>query len=271
MKIAFSTLGCPDWSWGEIVAAAKDLGYDGLEIRGIQGEFHLNSAKPFLPDRINGTKQHLQEINLSISCLTSACYLYLKKEQEAIIKDGMEYIEIASRLNVPFVRVLGDKEPQITEPVDDALVCEGLKILGDYAAQRNVTILMETNGVYADSQRISSVIERVNHPHVAVLWDVHHPYRFMNEQFTYTWQQLAPYIKYLHIKDSVQEGERIRYRLLGEGDLPLGDLAVVLKKGGYQGWASLEWVKKWHPDLEEPGIVFPQFVHAFKKIFGDSN
>jgi len=35
MKIGFSTLGCPDWTLSEILATAKDLGYNGVEIRGI--------------------------------------------------------------------------------------------------------------------------------------------------------------------------------------------------------------------------------------------
>ena len=33
MKVSFSTLGCPEWSWAEITSMAKDLGFDGIEIR----------------------------------------------------------------------------------------------------------------------------------------------------------------------------------------------------------------------------------------------
>ena len=35
MKIAFSTLGCPDFDWSDIYSMAKDLGFDGIEIRGL--------------------------------------------------------------------------------------------------------------------------------------------------------------------------------------------------------------------------------------------
>lgn len=34
MKIAFSTLGCPDFSWTDIYPMAKDFHFDGIEIRG---------------------------------------------------------------------------------------------------------------------------------------------------------------------------------------------------------------------------------------------
>ena len=35
MKLAFSTVGCPDFQWSEIYSMAKDLGFDGIEVRGL--------------------------------------------------------------------------------------------------------------------------------------------------------------------------------------------------------------------------------------------
>ena len=40
MKLAFSTIGCPNWSYDEVVSTASDLGYDGFEVRGIGGEIY---------------------------------------------------------------------------------------------------------------------------------------------------------------------------------------------------------------------------------------
>ena len=34
MRISFSTLGCPDFSWVDIYTMAKDFKFDGIEIRG---------------------------------------------------------------------------------------------------------------------------------------------------------------------------------------------------------------------------------------------
>ena len=47
MKIAFSTLGCPDFSWSDIYSMAKDLGFDGIEIRGLGNEIFAVKAQPF--------------------------------------------------------------------------------------------------------------------------------------------------------------------------------------------------------------------------------
>src|SRR4030095_11960612 len=38
MKLAFTTLACPGWSLEQAVAAARQYGYEGLELRLIDGE-----------------------------------------------------------------------------------------------------------------------------------------------------------------------------------------------------------------------------------------
>jgi hypothetical protein len=32
----------------------------------------------------------------------------------------------------------------------------------------------------------------------------------------------------------------------------------LLADGGYQGWVSVEWEKRWHPEIEEPEVALPQ-------------
>src|ERR1700722_12678316 len=43
--LSFSTLGCPDWSFKQIVDFAAAHGYDGIELRGIQREMELTKVK----------------------------------------------------------------------------------------------------------------------------------------------------------------------------------------------------------------------------------
>ena len=44
MKLAFSTLGCPEWNLDQILAAARESGYEGVEWRGYQAEMELPRA-----------------------------------------------------------------------------------------------------------------------------------------------------------------------------------------------------------------------------------
>src|ERR671933_606661 len=45
--LSFSTLGCPDWSFTQIVSFAKENNYDGIEIRGIKRELDLAKCPEF--------------------------------------------------------------------------------------------------------------------------------------------------------------------------------------------------------------------------------
>ena len=51
MKISFSTLGCPRWSWREILATACDLGYGGVEVRGVGNDISVPSIPWTKPRR----------------------------------------------------------------------------------------------------------------------------------------------------------------------------------------------------------------------------
>jgi fatty-acyl-CoA synthase len=265
MKLAFSTLGCPDWSWPEIYAMAKDLGYDGIEIRGLGQEIRAAKARPFTEQELPRTLEHLASLGLEVTCFTAGLCLKDQENRKEVLAEGFEYLDLAARAGVPYIRVLADRSPAPESPVDDAVVAATLAVLASYAEYRGVTILVETNGVYSDSKRLRQLVETVASPNVAVLWDVHHPYRFANESVAETYQNLAPYIRYVHVKDSVIEDGNLRYRLMGQGDLPVREALDILAANGYEGYVSLEWVKRWSRELEDAAVVFPQFIHYMRE------
>ena len=268
MKTAFSTLGCPDWNWDVILATAKDMGFNGIEIRGIANEIYAPKIPEFQPRRITDSAARLNKMNIEISCLTSACYLYDKQTGDRMIAEGKEYIDLAEELNVPFVRVLGDKDPQPGKDIDDGYVASSLKKMCSYAKGRGVTVLIETNGVFGDSRRMLKLLELVDDDSLGVLWDVHHPYRYFSESPEFTWSLLGDRIKYLHVKDSVMQPDgKIKYKMMGYGDVPLEETAALLQSSGYDGYVTLEWVKRWYSELEEPGVVFMQFKSYMNRKF----
>jgi hypothetical protein len=57
--IAFSTLGCPAWSWKQILETADRLGYAALELRGIAGEMDLPKVLELSGSRLAETKKDL--------------------------------------------------------------------------------------------------------------------------------------------------------------------------------------------------------------------
>lgn len=265
MKISFSTLGCPEWSWEDMLSTAKDIGFDGIEIRGIGNELYAPKVKQFSDENIELTKKKLDKIGLEIPCLTSACYLYDKENIEKHMKEGMDYIQLAAKLGTPYVRVLGDAQPQPGN-VDIDFVIFNLKKLAERAQEYGVKLLIETNGVFADSKVLKGLLEAVNSESVGVLWDVHHPVRFFKESIEDTYETLKNYICFIHVKDSVMADGVVKYKMMGYGDIPVKGVVRLLKENDFKGYISLEWVKRWCLDLEEPGIVFAHFAGYMKSL-----
>ena len=68
MKLAFSTLGCPDWDITRIAETAGQLGYDGVELRAVSGSLDLLSRAEFTAKEIGKTKAYFEEHGVEICC-----------------------------------------------------------------------------------------------------------------------------------------------------------------------------------------------------------
>src|SRR5260370_26917523 len=71
--LAFTTLACPDWSWEQAIQRAVEYGYQGLELRGVEGEMDLTKAAPFTASPLPATKRELKKRGLAIPCLDTSC------------------------------------------------------------------------------------------------------------------------------------------------------------------------------------------------------
>lgn len=266
MKLSFSTLGCPGWSWDEIFAVAKDLGMDGIEIRGIEDEMFAPATRPLCPENLEATKERLAEAGLEVPMLTSACCLGAG-DTAAFVAEAKAYVDLAARLGSQYVRVMCTATPQPVEtdlPQAKRLYGE----LAEYAGGTGVRVLIETNAVLADSAVLKEFLEGVPEEGSGVLWDIHHPFRYFGESPAKTYANVGGHVRYIHVKDSVMGPNGAEYRMMGYGDVPVYDALSLLQKEGYDGFVSLEWVKRWCPDLEEPGIVFAHYASYMRFLLG---
>jgi sugar phosphate isomerase/epimerase len=53
--------------------------------------------------------------------------------------------------------------------------------------------------------------------------------------------------------------------LLGEGEIPVKQGLRMLKRSGYDDFISVEWEKKWHPEIPEPEVAFPQHLAVLEE------
>lgn len=260
MKISFSTLACPDFEWSDIYSMAKDFNFDGIEIRGLGSDIFSVKSNPFTDAQLPNTVAKLKKLHLEIPCLSSgACLKFFDKSEENI-KEITDYAKLANKLGTSYIRILADLEPFPDGEVDDEKIIAELKKLVPVAEEYNVTLLVETNGVYSDTKRLKNVLDKVESRKVAALWDMHHPYRFADEAPEETVANLGEYIKYVHTKDSVRKDGNIEYKLMGEGDMPIKEMLEALKSIGYNGYVSLEWVKRWSNNLCDAGVVVPHYA-----------
>src|SRR5580704_4141583 len=111
IPLAFSTLGCPAWEWKKILDFATQHGFAAIELRGLEGKMDLPALPLFAADRIEQTKKEILASNLKIACVSSSAQMYMEDpaKREAQLSDARRFIDLASTLESPFVRVFGGK------------------------------------------------------------------------------------------------------------------------------------------------------------------
>ena len=50
--------------------------------------------------------------------------------------------------------------------------------------------------------------------------------------------------------------------LVGQGDVSIRPIVKKLISDSYDGYFSLEWEKKWHPELEDMPVALEHFINV---------
>lgn len=270
MKLSFSTVGCPKWSWSDIVTCAVDLGYNGIEIRGVGDDLFLPDARVFQPENLPKTRADLEKHGLAVSCLASDVLLHNPTQDAQATLE--RYISLAQGLGAKGIRVLGDTWGEPGQNVDAALAEERLNALAPLAENAGIELWIETNGIWADTTRLRAMLDRIASPAVGVVWDIHHPVRYFNESPEATAANIGALTRHVHVKDSdINESGELVYKMLGYGSLPVMPCLKALHALGYGGYVSMEWVKRWNQDLEDAGIVFSHFAYQMRRYLSQLN
>ena len=88
MKLAFSTLGCPDWSWEQILKNAKEMGFDGFEIRSLEGEMRPERMARFMPGQQQDTLRDLKNVGLAITDIGTSATFHDPAGYDAAVEEG---------------------------------------------------------------------------------------------------------------------------------------------------------------------------------------
>ena len=81
MKLSFSTRGWMDLSWEEMMQAALDMGFSGIEVYNLpKMEAMLDRSGPFHKYQTAATVRQLKEKKLQIPCFDTPCDLSAEEE-----------------------------------------------------------------------------------------------------------------------------------------------------------------------------------------------
>jgi sugar phosphate isomerase/epimerase len=262
MKLAFSTLGCHEWSIDQIIDAARTNGFEGVELRHYNGSLDLLAVLSRFPGGPAGFRRQLQRAGVELCCLDTSVVL---SSPGTSISDGEQMIDLALALGAPYVRVFGG-DVQDDEAREECLkrAADKLSRLGRRAAQRGLRVLLETHDAFSTGAQVAELLDIVGDEGVGALWDLHHPVR-LGESPDRTARLIAARTYHTHVKDSKKD---TGYTFLGEGDIPLDDLVRHLHQAGYGGYLCLEWEKAWHPELPGPEVAFPQAAKYLSDLLG---
>ena len=110
-------------------------------------------------------------------------------------------------------------------------------------------------------------MKAASHPKVGLVWDVSNMWTITKEPPVDVYKKLKKYIYHTHIKDAKMVDGKLRYTLLGQGEVPIFEAINVLSKSGYKGYYSFEWEKLWHPEIAEPEIALADYAKVMKEQF----
>jgi sugar phosphate isomerase/epimerase len=259
--LAFSTLAFPDASLAQALSLGRSCGYDAVELRLIDGAL----IDPLMPAAARRTVKHaVESAGLPVVAVDSSIKLTEPGPEAA--RELAAFLELASDWEAPLVRVFGGPLPASERSRDRAaaLAQAGRVLAGAVgrAEQLGVRIGVETHDSFAASAVVAELLAVAESPWLGAVWDSHHPHR-VGERPAQVYRNLGSRLLLAQVKDARRAPERAdgwQLVLLGAGEVPVEEMIALLIAHGYTGPISVEWEKRWHPEIEPAEIALPQHL-----------
>ncbi len=251
MKFSFKTDMVPDLTFEEVCNTARDYGFSGFEICGIDVSAAVGGL--FDPYSAAGARRKLVNRHISVPVL----YCPEAVGEAADTKLIKKYIETAGYSAIPFVRVtISDKAglPDIKQLLDPVM---------PLTEELGVTLLFSTTGSYSDTSKVIELINMFGCGSVGASWDIAETFFTARETAEKTIQTLGAYICNVHIGDR-SDGRSV---LTGDGELPVDEFLFALRSLNYEGFICVDE----NDEIKNTDIVFTHFVNFMnRKTSSDS-
>lgn len=290
MKISGHTMGTPEYTVIEAIKLFHDIGIEGAEIV-IQDGYCSGISCACSKEELALVKKAAEENRIEISCLTPYNSYFNSLDDQirtAEIDAILKVIDACEYLGAHFIRIYGGnlQAGDTTNLLERrAKLVESMQFLGERAAEKDVTLLIENhfNTMAVSAKETVDLIREIDHPAVRILYDQANLNFTEQEDYKAAIEIQQQYVDYMHVKDLVfkegvafnssevshpDESERNVYtRIVGEGIIPWAEILKMVKEYGYDGWLSLEYERRWHPDdIPDASIGMKKSAEYLKKI-----
>ncbi len=291
-RIAGHTMGTPEYTVPEAIELFHRIGLDGAEIV-IQDGYRSGLPTDCPEETLQQVKECAKKNHIEICALTpynshfNALDETLRQAEIAAIERVIGYCEF---LGAKFIRIYGGNiapgEEDHWAQKHHKLV-ESMRYLGDRAGEKGVTLVIENhfNTMTLSARQTADTIRDIGNDHVRILYD--------QANLAFTGQEDYPeaiaiqrgLVAYMHVKDLVFKGQNKAFissddvshpdedsrnvitRIVGDGVLDWPKILAGMKETGYDGWLSLEYERRWHPnDIPDASIGMRKSADYLKAI-----
>ena len=247
---AFSSLGCVELTFDEILALALNYGLDAVELRGLDGSLDIPACLAQAYDSPEAFADHTRRSCVRVISFDTS--LRLIGNTPADRHAFLQFIPWAEALGVPRLRIFDGGRKTLT----DEDLAEALDTLVWWNSLRRekgwrTDLMIEAHDALVSTPAIRSFLAAAPSG-TSLLWDAHHTWRKGGETFADTWGAIRDTVVHIHVKDSVtilSGGHPYAYVLPGQGEFPMSALLDILRRDSFTGPVSFEWERLWHPEL----------------------
>ena len=269
MKISYTTLGCPEWTIDRVIDAAVASKYDAIDFRGYLDVVEIIESPHFRGESLREMAKRVT--GLEVSCLSSGTSMTspTAAARENQLDKMRRYAELCKAFDCHMVRIFGGSTKDLADPI--ATAAETLVKAAEIACDAGIVFAVETHDSWTNTEMLRAALRAAGEPNgIGLLWDLQHPWYFSGEEPEFSAKNLAGKVCNTHWKDLVRLPDgKFRLCPVGKGELPLGRLYAALRSISYNGWFTLEWEKRWHPEIEEPEVVIPAFADFIRALTAD--
>jgi len=252
------TMATPELTPTAAIAFAAELGCGGIELV-IQDLYRCGLPSACTIDKASELGTYARDLGAPVIAVTPYDRAFNAADQsrrEAAIKGMIHAIRLGKALGAASVRVLaGDAvDGADWNPAFDRLVA-ALRQLAAVAASEEIGLNIENHdGTMADSAaRTMAIWSAVGHASVGVIYDPVNLERLGRESYPQSLALQRQAIRHLHLKDDVIAADGTRRACVpGRGNVPWPAMIEDLQRHGYAGDATVEYERRWLPDILPP-------------------